>query len=186
MFNDKEVIARVLTGDMKAFAVLVNQYQRLVFTVVHRLIPVKEDVEDVCQEVFIKVHKNLKSFRFESKLSTWLARIAYLTAINHLKKYNRPHSALYAEDVDAFNFTQETPDMLIEQKNTAAYLEKLINAMPAGYKIVVTLYHMHGFTYPEITAATGMPEGTVKGYLHRARKLLKEKIDSDVKNTLYE
>ena len=89
MFNEKEVVTRILKGDMRAFEALVKQYERLVYFVVNRLVREPEDVEDICQEVFIKIHKSLFRFGFQSKLSTWIAQIAYYTGINYLKKYKK-------------------------------------------------------------------------------------------------
>ena len=86
MFDDKEVVSRVLSGDQKAFNLLVKQYQRLVFHVISKMIDNRQDSEDVCQDVFIKIYKGLHLFEFRSKLSTWIASIAYLTSVNHLKK----------------------------------------------------------------------------------------------------
>ena len=87
MFNEEDVISGTLRGELRAFNLLVKQYEKLVFHVVNRMVTEQQDAEDICQEVFIKVHKNLGQFKFQSKLSTWIARIAYLTAITYLKKY---------------------------------------------------------------------------------------------------
>jgi RNA polymerase sigma factor (sigma-70 family) len=75
MFNEREVVTKVLEGQIKAFGLLVQQYERLVFYVVKRLVVQEQDIEDICQEVFIKVHQSLFRFEFQSKLSTWIARI---------------------------------------------------------------------------------------------------------------
>ncbi|MES2276189.1 MAG: sigma-70 family RNA polymerase sigma factor [Bacteroidota bacterium] len=86
MFNEREVVTKILNGDTSAFDALVKQYERLVYVVVSRLIREPEDVADICQEVFIKVYNSLFRFGFQSKLSTWIARIAYFTGINYIKK----------------------------------------------------------------------------------------------------
>ena len=89
MFNEKEVVTRILNGDMRAFELLVKQYEKLVFYVTYRLVKEQQAAEDICQEVFIKVYNSLIRFNFQSKLSTWIARITYLTAINYTRKYYR-------------------------------------------------------------------------------------------------
>jgi RNA polymerase sigma factor (sigma-70 family) len=182
MFNEREVVSDILKGNIKAFELLVKQYERLVFYVVNRLVNQKEEMEDICQEVFIKVHKSLHRFAFQSKLSTWIARIAYLTAINHLRKYKKEQLSDYPDNIESYHFTNETPELTLIKKDTSAYINQLIAQMPVQYRTVLTLYHLNEFTCQEIEQITGMPEGTVKSYLSRARKLLKEKMQTDLKN----
>jgi RNA polymerase sigma-70 factor (ECF subfamily) len=184
MFNEAEVIGRILNGDLRAFELLVKQYERLVFYVVHRLVKDDDAAQDVCQEVFIKVHKSLVRFGFQSKLSTWIARIAYLTAINYIRKYNRERTSDYPDDLENYHFTAETPEQQFTKKETASYVEQLVQQLPEKYRAVLTLYHLNEFSCREIEEITGMPEGTVKNYLHRARKLLKEKLEVYLKNEL--
>jgi RNA polymerase sigma factor (sigma-70 family) len=177
MLNEVDVVNQAIKGNVKAFEHIVQQYEKLVFSMLNKLLVNKEDVEDVSQDVFIKVHKNLKSFQFQSKLSTWVARIAYFTALNHIKKHNKHYSSNYTNDLEKFYFTNDNPETIAAAKDISNYIGKLIDQMPLNYKTVLTLYHINEFSYQEIEEATGMPEGTVKGYLFRARKLLKEKIE---------
>jgi RNA polymerase sigma factor (sigma-70 family) len=184
MFNERQVVSSILRGDMRAFDLLVEQYERLVFHVVNRLINEREDKEDVCQEVFIKVHKSLPGFQFQSKLSTWIARIAYFTAINHLKRNKTEQMASISADVENYHFTNNNPEQLLTKKEIGVYIDKLIAQLPEKYRIVITLYHLNEFSCLEIEEITGMPEGTVKNYLFRARKLLKEKIQVYLKSEM--
>jgi RNA polymerase sigma factor (sigma-70 family) len=184
MFNEKQVVTSVLAGDVRAFELLVKQYERLVFYVVNRLINDTEDKEDVCQEVFIKVHKNLHRFEFQSKLSTWIARIAYLTAVNQFKKNNNTRTSALPDDIENYHFTNENPEQLLTKKDVSTYIDKLITQLPEKYRTVITLYHLNEFSCLEIEEITGMPEGTVKNYLFRARKLLKEKIEAYLKSEM--
>jgi RNA polymerase sigma-70 factor (ECF subfamily) len=184
MFNEKEIIQRILKSDLFAFELLVKQYEKLVFTVLNRMLKNKEDVEDLCQEVFIKVYENLKTFRFQSKLSTWIVSIAYHLAINFLKKNSKEAFLDYPKNMDNFYFTKENPEALTVKGNISEYVNQLIEQLPVQYKTVITLYHINEFSYQEIEEITGMPEGTVKGYLFRARKLLKEKLENYLKNEI--
>src|ERR1700744_188928 len=134
MFDEKAVVTRILHGDLRAFELLVKQYERLVFHMARRLVKDEHALEDVCQEVFIKVHKSLVRFNFQSKLSTWIARIAYLTAINHTRKYSRERISDYPEDIENYHFTTETPEKLITKKEAANYLEQLIAQLPENYR----------------------------------------------------
>jgi RNA polymerase sigma factor (sigma-70 family) len=177
MLNEVDLVNLAINGNIRAFEHLVQKYEKLVFSILNKLLENKEDIEDVSQEVFIKVHKNLKSFQFQSKLSTWIARIAYLTALTYIKKNNRLNSINYTNDLSNFYFTNENPESIAASKDITNYVRYLIDQMPFQYKTVLTLYHINEFSYQEIEDVTGMPEGTVKGYLFRARKLLKEKIE---------
>ena len=177
MFDEKEIISRILKEDLRAFELLVKQYEKLVFHVVGRMVREEQDKEDVSQEVFIKIHKNLRTFQFKSKLSTWIARIAYLTAINYLKKYKKMSSTELLDDLENYHYTRESPDAVTEKKEISYYVNRLIEMMPEQYRIVITLYHLNEFSYQEIEDITGMPEGTIKSYLFRGRKLLKEKLE---------
>jgi RNA polymerase sigma factor (sigma-70 family) len=179
MFDEKFVIERVLQGDRQAFELLVKQYEKLVTFVVYRLMKNREDLEDVCQDVFIKVHRNLAQFDFKSKLASWIASIAYRTAINHLKKNKHNQSIDYPENLDHFHFTHENPGEILTKKDALAQLERLIAELPEKYRIVVTLYHLKEFSYSEIGEITGLAEGTVKTHLFRARQLLKENLIAD-------
>ncbi|MCR8557396.1 sigma-70 family RNA polymerase sigma factor [Mucilaginibacter sp. BJC16-A38] len=182
MLNEKEIVSRIIKGDFRAFELLVKEYERLVFFVINRLVHDVQDKEDICQEVFIKVHKSLPKFKFESKLSTWIARIAYLTAINYLKKYRNDRQTDYPENIDNYHFTDDNPEQVLTRKNASEYLNGLIAQMPLAYRTALTLYHLNEFSCQEIEQITGTPEGTIKSNLFRARKLLKEKIEKDQKN----
>ncbi|MCX2492876.1 sigma-70 family RNA polymerase sigma factor [Pedobacter sp. PF22-3] len=182
MLNEKEIISRVLRGDFRAFEMLVKQYQKLVFYVVNRLVHQLQDKEDICQEVFIKVHLSLHKFQFQSKLSTWIARIAYLTTVDHLKKRKTEWLEDHPEQLANYNFNDDSPELQLVKKDTSAYVNKLIERMPMQYRTVLTLYHLNEFTCAEIEQITGIPEGTVKSNLFRARRLLKEKIEHNLKN----
>jgi RNA polymerase sigma factor (sigma-70 family) len=177
MFNEEEVVNKILSGNLLAFNVLVKQYEKLVFHVVNRMVNDEQDKEDVCQEVFIKVHKSLNTFQFKSKLSTWIARIAYLTAINYLKRYRKHAMQDYPEGLDNYYFTNDDPAQLLHKKDVSAYVNHLIGQMPEQYRVLITLFHLDEFSYQEIEDITGMPEGTVKSYLFRARKILKERLE---------
>lgn len=182
MFDEKLVISQIKRGDTKSFSLLVKQYERLVYHVVNRLVSHHEDVEDICQEVFIKVHKHLNSYSFESKLSTWIARIAYLTAIDYVRKYRKMPVADLSEAVEKVSSGNQDPEQLMAQQDLSAYVNLMITQLPEQYRIVLTLYHLNDFSYEEIEQITGMPQGTIKNYMFRARKQLKEKLDVHFKN----
>lgn len=169
--EERSLVKQVLAGNQVALQLLIRQYQKLVTHMVWRLVKNKEDREEVCQDVFIKVYDSLSTFKFDSKLSTWIATIAYRMSLNHLKKFNRNKET---EDLELVEFKLESSFNGVEEADFAKFIHQLIEQLPDTYKTILTLYHMEGFSYPEIVKVTGLPEGTVKSYLFRARKKLKE------------
>lgn len=178
MFDEEKIIRDILKGNLNTFQAVVKQYQNLVYSILNRMLANNEDIEDVGQEVFIKVFENLKNFKKESKLSTWIAKIAYNVAINHLKKEKKNQFADIDESFQ-FHYTNETPETQLIGKEFTNYLNSLISELPVQYRTVITLYHLDEFSVQEIADITKFPEGTVKVYLFRARKLLKEKLQKD-------
>jgi RNA polymerase sigma-70 factor (ECF subfamily) len=177
MTDDRALVARVLNGESQGFMLLIRQHEKLVAHMIGRLIKNVEDREELSQDVFVKVYDKLKGFNFQSKLSTWIATIAYRQAINHLRKQRMFFSDIPDEDAFTKSFVEESnPETVTEEKDLDAFVLTLVDKLPTQYRIVLTLYHLEGMTYPEICAVTGMPEGTVKNYLFRARNLLKEKV----------
>ena len=177
--EDSELVQQVIGGNNNAFRFLVSKHQRLVLHVVGRIIQQQDQVEDVCQDVFIKVFKTLKNFRGDSKLSTWIASIAYNTAITHIRKQKRRNELSYNEQPLLLADEKDSGlnQKVLEIEEAHRYLLKLIETLPVHYRTVLTLYHLEEFSYKEIVEITGMPEGTSKSYLNRARTLLKGKIE---------
>lgn len=173
--NDSELITQILNGNMNAFTFLVNRYQKLVVHITGRLIQRHDELEDVCQEVFLKVYQNLGKYRNECKLSTWIATIAYNTSINYLRKFKKGDEVDPDDSAALRNLTDYKSDDF-EKADLHRYIREQIENLPVHYRTVLTLFHLEEFSYQEIEQITGMPEGTIKSYLFRAKALLKEKI----------
>lgn len=175
--EEKALVLKVLEGDMQAFRLLIHRHQKLVSHMIGRLVKGTEEKEELCQDVFLKVHDKLGEFSFQSKLSTWIATIAYRHAINYLRKRKMLFSDLPEEETFTKQFVElENPETITEERDMDAFVLRLIDELPPQYKAILTLYHVENMSYPEICEITGMPEGTVKSYLFRARNLLKEKV----------
>jgi len=146
------------------------------------MVPNITDREDLCQDVFLKVYKNLSKFRFDSKLSTWIARIAYNGCINFLEKKKVP---LYddlddsEQSVERFTDNEFRPDDITEGRDISSRLRGEIEKLPIKYRTIITLYHLDEMSYNEIADVMDLPEGTVKSYLFRARKLLKQRLEEN-------
>lgn len=178
--TDRQLVELVLSGDRRAFNRIILATEGLVAQVVFRLIPNEEDRKDVAQDIYLKVYRHLNGFKFQSKLSTWIGRIAYNTCLNRLGK-KQPNLYLAAGHDDpeegggkeVFRASEETDRQLL-QKELKGLIATEIARLPPLYQALIGLYHQQELTYQEIGGITGLPEGTVKSYLFRARKILRE------------
>ncbi len=180
MTEDKNLISRILSGERDAFSELIEQYKKLVFHIVYRIVRDTEEREDICQDIFIKVYQGLRGFKGDCKLSSWIGRIAYNASLNHIGKR---HDDLW-EDLDDRNGFLESvngnghqPDYLATMNDYGEILRAEISRLPQQQKLIISLYHFDELTYKEISEITGLPDGTVKSYIFRARQLLKERLE---------
>lgn len=176
--DDQDLIAKVREGNLSAFRFLVEKHKRLVWHLVFRMVNQAEDAEDLTQEVFLRVFKDIRKFRGDAKLSTWIGAIAYNVGVDYLRKHKK--NKIYPTDNLEYFFKGKTAEDTSDGQTNRDMLKKivhqLIDQMPVHYRTVITMYHLQGFSYNEITDMTGMPEGTVKSYLNRSRSMLREKI----------
>ncbi|MEI6945871.1 sigma-70 family RNA polymerase sigma factor [Paraflavisolibacter sp. H34] len=180
--TDRQLVNRVLAGDKAAFGLLIRNTERLVAQIVTRMIPNPEDRKDKAQDIYLKAYKSLPSFQFDAKLSTWIARISYNACLDELRKKklvfpdNLPggeedYGQLPPDD-SVFAGGRSADDLLL-RKDLSGILQAAMEQLPPVYKTLVALYHQEEMSYEEIGNITGLPGGTVKSYLFRARKALK-------------
>ena len=182
------LVAAVIRREMGAFRKFIHQYERLVISIVFKMVNQKEDSEDICQDVFLKVYEKLPAFRFGSKLSTWIGSIAFNTCVNFIQK----RKPFLLEDLrtpknDEEDSQSETkivikdlssaPDEQLITKEREALLLKSIDRLTVIQKTVLQLFHQNELSLQEISEITTLPVSTVKSHLFRARKQLKEKLD---------
>jgi RNA polymerase sigma factor (sigma-70 family) len=185
MIDDRTLVGKVLDGDIQAFRILIRQNERLVLHMIGRLVKNTEERDELCQDVFLKVHEKLGEFSFQSKLSTWIATIAYRNAVNHLRKRRMLFTELPDEDSMTRLFVEpDNPESIASEKDMDEFVFRLIDGLPPQYKLILNMYHMEDLSYQEISQITGMPDGTVKNYLFRARNLLKDKVKKYLANDI--
>jgi len=186
--EDRYLVNLVLKGDNSAFATIIRNTERLVAQIVFKMIGNTDDMKDLAQDIYLKAYKGLPSFRFRAVLSTWIAQIAYNTCLNYLEK--KKYALLGDWEGTAGDDTEETDhipntpvaladkeaDQSVLQKQRTVIIHQAIETLPPLYKTLITLYHNEELSYGEITSITGLPIGTVKNYLFRARKALKEQL----------
>lgn len=177
MTDDKAIVGAVLAGDREAFRTLVVAYQRLVSHVVFRMVTGNEDREDVCQEVFLRVFRGLESFKFESKLSTWIARIAYNASVSYLaRRKSSEENGQSDAELQTCTEPGHNPAARTERSDLRTRLNAEIEQLPTIYRVAITLYHLEECKYEEIAEIMKLPIGTVKSHLFRGRKMLKERL----------
>ena len=184
-FSDKLLVEKVLSGNTQAFAMIVKNTERLVAQIVRKMAENEEDQKDLVQDIYLKAYQNISSFKFQSKLSTWIGTIAYNTTINYLEKKK---ILLYEIDLITENkfAHSENAEKEISKKETTQQLNNEINKLPPLYKTLISLYHIEELPNKEIAEITNLPEGTIKSYLYRARKILKDNIENNYKINPYE
>lgn len=169
--TDQHLIGLVLRGDTLAFGRIIKNTERLVAQIVFKMIKNEEDRKDIAQDIYLKAYKNISGFRFQSKLSTWIARIAYNTCLSYLEK----KKLLLPGDLESLNHqATDTTDWMVPAKERSIIILRAMEKLPAVLKTLLTLYHNEDMSYAEIQQITSLPEGTIKSYLFRARKALKE------------
>ena len=186
--TDKHLVEKVLSGNTDAFAAIVKNTEGLVAQIVFKMIALAEDRKDIVQDIYLKAYKNLSGFRFGSKLSTWIAQIAYNTCTDHLRKkklvlvrdlYQNDGSEVpdsgHLAGSSAFK-NKFSEDKQIFQKELSEILRSEMEKLSPVFRTMISLYHNEDLTYEEIGHITGLPEGTVKSYLFRARKTLKNNL----------
>jgi RNA polymerase sigma factor (sigma-70 family) len=182
--DDKRLVAAVVNGDEPAFRKLIHQHEKLVISIVYKMVIRKEDCEDICQDVFLRVYEKLPGFRFDSKLSTWVGSIAFNACINFLQK-RKPvllddlRNAVTDEEMGqppgiTVADTGSSPVEKLEMKEQEALLHKNMLQLSAIQRTVLQLFHQHEFSLQEVAEVTDLTVSTVKSHLFRARKELKE------------
>lgn len=168
------LIGRIASGQKELFRLLIRRYQRQVHSIGMGFFRNSEDTADFTQDVFLKAFKNLSSFRGNSRFSTWLYRIAYNTAVNGLTRRKEYHS-LAGEDSAG---TEDAPEQVVLRKLAKEAVKAAVEDLPEKYRICVDLFFFYGRSLKEIEAITGFPENTVKSHVFRAKKLLRERLET--------
>jgi RNA polymerase sigma-70 factor (ECF subfamily) len=169
--SDAQLIAKTLDGSEKAFRVLVERHHALAYSVVRGVLGDRDDVDDVVQEVMIKMYRGLPSFRGDSRLETWLYRVARNEAVNAVRRV-RP-ATQPVEDVVLESPAATRPDAMHDRDRRRSDLEDCLAELDDNYRTVLELRYLGEKSYAEISEAMSLPMGTVKSYIYRAKAELK-------------
>ena len=169
--SDAELVVEAREGSEKAFRKLVERYHPMAYAVVRGILGDRSDVEDVAQDVFIKVFRGLPGFRGDSKLSTWIYTVARNEAFNAARKSNPANTAI--DDIVIESPDHLRPDALYRQKVRQKEVERGLSQLESDYRLALELRYMGEKSYAEISELMEIPIGTVKTYIHRAKIELK-------------
>lgn len=184
---DEALAERAAKGDAGAFDALVALFSSRVFSVAFRMLGDRAEAEDLSQEVFVALYHALPTFRGESKLSTWIYRITRNRALNKMKFLQRrqvgrhadlddPAVAAGVSDPDTHHTGARDPSRKLENLELRTLLERQLRELPEEQRTLVVLRDLEELSYEEIAEVTGLPLGTVKSRLHRARLELAQRL----------
>lgn len=167
--DDYALVSAALGGRPEAFGTLVERYDRAVYHLAYRTLHDQEEARDVAQEAFFKAFRSLRTFKPQAKFSTWIFAITYHACCDRLARRKRFSSEEFPERADP----SAGPEAQAISADEAARLRAAIEALPEKYRTVITLYHLQGQQYDEIAKVLGIPMGTVKTHLFRAKDQLR-------------
>jgi RNA polymerase sigma-70 factor (ECF subfamily) len=187
---ERSLLRRLRDRDERAFRELIDDHRDRVFNITYRMLGNRAEAEDVAQEVFITVFKTIESFREESKFSTWLYRVTVNHCKNRIKYLARRHD----RDRDELDETSQAangavtgapvraaqPDKALASMQMEKLLQQAIADLDDDQRAVVILRDVEDLSIEEICEITGLPDGTVKSRLHRARLVLRKKMQRHV------
>lgn len=180
---DRDLVEAVLARRPRAFEKLVRQYQGLCWHVVQRMVRDPDEAEDLCQVTFMRVHRHLHQFRFDSPLKSWIARVAYTVALRHLERKRIPlvHAADDEAHASLLESVSDDIDVETEHRETdaARRLHVAIERLAPLPRTILTLYHLEELPIPEIARITGIPDGTIKSHLFRSRQQLRKLLEGE-------
>jgi RNA polymerase sigma-70 factor (ECF subfamily) len=172
---DDALIAAAIAGQGEAFGALVERYERAVYHLAYRTLRDSEEAKDATQEAFFKAYRALRGFRPGAKFSTWIFTIAYHACCDRLARRKRYTGDELPDRADPAAGPQEQAEIADEARR----LRAAIDALPEKYRTVITLFHLQNKQYDEIAEVLGLPLGTVKTHLFRAKDLLRKALESE-------
>ena len=185
--DDREVVLWAREGHERAFRELIRRYERPVFSLIYRMVRDRELAEDLAQETFVKVLNAIESYRPEYKFSSWIFKIANNAAIDHLRRREldtlslegaRDATTPERAEATALQLADrgESPLDEMEARELGGAIERAITRLRPEYQSCILLRHVEDRSYEEIAEILGLPLGTVKTYIHRARAELQREL----------
>ncbi|MDD5209416.1 MAG: sigma-70 family RNA polymerase sigma factor [Elusimicrobiales bacterium] len=179
MENEEGLLKRLAEGEKEIFGELVLRHQDFIFNVVSKYVRIEEEARDLTQDVFLKAYENIEKFRGESKISSWLYRIAYNLSMNWSERRAGRETQLDDELAETLAEPPNLAEEIFEREAQLARITGLLAELPEKYRTVISLYYFEDKSYQEIAEALGLPINTVKIHLLRAKERLREKLGAE-------
>lgn len=178
---ERELVDAVLANRPGAFERLVRAYQGLCWHIIQRMVRNPEDVRELCQDTFLRVHQRLRQYRGECALKSWIGRVAWTIAVRHLERKRIPlvdngdndDTSLLDAVADGFDL-----EAACANDETMRQLHQAIESLPPMQRTLLTLYYLEEMAIPEIAGITGLASGTIKSHLFRSRLRLRGALES--------
>ena len=183
--HDKELVKKIIAGDSRAFKALFEGQKEQVINICYRLVGNREEAEDLCQEVFFKVYKSIRTFKRRSRLSTWVYRIAINLSLNHIRKKKRAVWFGMNRSYDPggekmFDWMPapagEQPDLLFEEREREQIVWRAINSLPRNQRVALILQRYEGLSGQQIAEIMDCSLSSVQSRLHRAKSNLHDRL----------
>ncbi|MEM0574877.1 RNA polymerase sigma factor [Flavobacterium polysaccharolyticum] len=184
-FNEQYYITKILEGDSNAFAVLVDQYKDLVFSLSLKMLKNREEAEEAAQDTFVKVFKSLNNFKGDSKFSTWIYKVTYNTCLDQLKKNKRVQDTIPIDDFSE-NQIQNLENVLdaIDERDRNKMIQDCIHLLPSEEAFLLILFYFEEQSLEEISKIIDCTINNVKVKLFRSRKkiasILKMRLEPEI------
>lgn len=180
--TENDVIKKCKKGSREAFNILFSRYQSQVINIAYSMLSNQEDAYDAAQEVFVKVYRSIESFKEQSSFTTWIYRITANVCSDILRKRQRDGNVISLNQ-----YTDENKDIDIEDESASVEynmelsekqvaVRDAINELKEEYRVIITMCDIEGMSYDEISEMLGIPNGTVKSRINRARNVLKKNL----------
>ena len=185
MVKETELVKKLKAGDIQAFKQLFESYQNSIYNLCYRFVTNKEETEDLCQEVFLKIYKSINTFKHNSKLTTWIYRITINLCLNHQRKrkgllwfsLNDSDDQIKDDDIKNLTIDQgEQPDSSLEKKEREKIVQLAVNSLPNKQRIALILQRYDGMSIKEIAEIMNCTTDSVQSRLSRAKKNLYKKL----------
>ncbi|MEP6804108.1 MAG: sigma-70 family RNA polymerase sigma factor [Flavobacterium sp.] len=183
--SDQHYIDKILQGETNSFAVLVDRYKDMIFSLAHKMIKNREEAEEVAQDTFIKVYNSLNKFKGDSKFSTWIYKIAYNTCLDRLKKNKKEDNNISIDEFSAHLIkTMDNALSALEEKERRQTIQDCLNLLPSDENFLLTLFYFEDQSLDEIGKIMNINANNVKVKLFRSRQklavILKKKLEPEI------
>jgi len=183
--SDQHYIDKILQGETNSFAVLVDRYKDMIFTLSLKMVKNREEAEEVAQDTFIKIYNSLDKFKGDSKFSTWIYKIAYNTCLDRLKKNKKEDLYISIDEFSAHLIkTMDNALTALEEKERKQTIQKCLNLLPSDENFLLTLFYFEDQSLEEIGKIMNISANNAKVKLFRSRQklavILKQQLEPEI------